>query len=922
MGAGEKVLQGVIRMRDEASRVMLQVRDATTNLGNETVTTTRSQDGLNSTIGKLGGIIATAFAVDKVIDFGKSVVEETARLNAMDAQFEQIFKGVEGDIALKRITTAERDLGIHTDRLTESFNKFGAQVKGAGMDAKKAMSATDKATRLAADSAAFYDVSLETSSASLASFMKGNFEAGDAIGVFTNATQMNNKSLDMYNKKWQDLNESERQWLLLDTVEKTYKLNGAMGQAAREADQYENVMGNLKATWNEFKQLIGQPILNFALQSMQGLISVIQTSSKKIMVFGKEWANIGKQIGSVNIKGVIDSIAGAVGLLVGTILKVAKVALPPMIKAFSWIISNGKAIAAVFVTVKSAAIMTSAINSIGKLKIAFIAAQAAALNFANGHLATGAITGLQTVVGLLTGKLTLHAAATNLSALAATKLKVAMTALGGPIGVAMLAISALVVGVIYLWNTNEGFRNGVIASWNNIKQVATQTWGYIANFFTQTIPQALSSAGQWFDQLWNNIKQSFSNGISAITGFVDSTKQNIVNKFEAICIGIQAAFVNGINSIQNFFTQTIPAVIDNVVAWFEQLPYRLGDIIGFAIGRTIAFGIEIHNFFTQTIPQVVNNIVNWFKELPSKLAEQFNLIVTNVTTWGVNFYTAATSVARKVVDTIVFLYIGLPIKMATYFNMIVQNVITWGINFYTSARNGAVNAVNVIVNYMAQLPGKVKAKFNQVISAATAWATSFAAKGKEGATKFATRLYDELKKIPGKVKKFGKDIVDGILNGIRNAINGASNAFKSFGQGIVNGIKRGLGINSPSRLARDEIGVHIPTGIAVGVAKAIPTAVRMINKSMAKMMGDVDTPEAEMNIGVSTSNSSNTGVSTSQVNTQQSGSVSASRNKGDINIYFNIDGLTVREETDIRKIAKELVKELKLSDEGGVVYGY
>lgn len=847
MGAGEKVLQGVIRMRDEASRVMIQVRDATTSLGNETVTTTRSQDGLNSTIGKLGGIIATAFAVDKVIDFGKSVVEETARLNAMDAQFEQIFKGVEGDIALKRITTAEKDLGIHTDRLTESFNKFGAQVKGAGMDAKKAMSATDKATRLAADSAAFYDVSLETSSASLASFMKGNFEAGDAIGVFTNATQMNNKSLDMYNKKWQDLNESERQWLLLDTVEKTYKLNGAMGQAAREADQYENVMGNLKATWNEFKQLIGQPMLNFALQSMQGLISVIQTSSNKVMVFGKEWANIGKQIGSVNIKGVIDSVAGAVGLLVGTILKVAKIALPPMIKAFSWIISNGKAIAAVFVTIKSAAIMTSAINSIGKLRLGFLAAQAAAANFANGQVAAGTVlTVYQSIVGLLTGKITLHTAATNLSTLAATKFKAAMAALGGPIGIAMLAISALVVGVIYLWNTNEGFRNGVIASWNNIKQVATQTWGYIANFFTQTIPQALSSTGQWFDQLWINIKQSFNNGI---------------------------------NAIKNFVTQTIPQIAQNIVNWFAQLPERLGFVLGLVIATYIKFGIALFNFVTQTIPQIVQNIISWFIQLPGRIA--------------------------------------------TCFNMVVQNTIAWGIQFGTNARIGVTNAVNTIVTFMSQLPGKVKDKFNQVISAAVAWATSFAAKGKEGATKFATRLYDELKKIPGKVKKFGKDIVDGILNGIRNAINGAANAFASFGRGIVNGIKKGLDINSPSGLARDEIGVHIPTGIAVGVAKAIPTAIRMINKSMYKMIDGIDTPEAEMNIGVSTSSKSNTGVSSSNVSTENSsGSVSVSKGKGDVSFHFHIENMNVREESDIKKIAKELLKELKLSEAGGVVGVY
>ena len=68
--------------------------------------------------------------------------------------------------------------------LTVSWNKFGGQVKGAGMDGEMALQAVDKATRLAADSAAFYDVSLENSSASLASFMKGNFAAGGCHRCF------------------------------------------------------------------------------------------------------------------------------------------------------------------------------------------------------------------------------------------------------------------------------------------------------------------------------------------------------------------------------------------------------------------------------------------------------------------------------------------------------------------------------------------------------------------------------------------------------------------------------------------------------------------------------------------------------------------------------------------------------------------
>lgn len=231
---------------------------------------------LGDTAKKVGRALAGAFAVKAVIGFGKDVVETTARLDAMKAQFDQVFTGDQNVQALDQLGTASEELGIHVDRLTDSYNKFGAQTKGAGMDATESLEATDKATRLAADSAAFFDRSMEDSTAALASFMKGNFEAGDSIGVFTNAKQMDIRSNEEYGKSWADLSEKERQWLLLDTVEKTYEMNGAMGQAVREAESYENVMGNLNAVWDNFKATIGEPILTgIVIPAMMGLMDII-----------------------------------------------------------------------------------------------------------------------------------------------------------------------------------------------------------------------------------------------------------------------------------------------------------------------------------------------------------------------------------------------------------------------------------------------------------------------------------------------------------------------------------------------------------------------------------------------------------------------------------------------------------------------
>ncbi len=243
----------------------------------------KKTDKISNSFDKLGKVIVATFSIAVIKEFGTQLIETAANLKALDAQFEQIFKGAEGAEAMEAMTNQSDELGIHVDRLKASFSKFGAQVKGAGMESKQALEATQIATTNAADAAAFYDVSLESASASVASFLKGNFEAGDAIGVFTNAAQMSVKANEMYGKSWDKLNEAERQWLLLDTITKTNEMSGAAGEAAREQDNWENVTENLKTAWGRFLELVGTPVL----ATVSGIVENITNAIMRLTNFIK-----------------------------------------------------------------------------------------------------------------------------------------------------------------------------------------------------------------------------------------------------------------------------------------------------------------------------------------------------------------------------------------------------------------------------------------------------------------------------------------------------------------------------------------------------------------------------------------------------------------------------------------------------------
>lgn len=243
-----------------------------------------SESKISAMFKRVGTAIVAAFAVEKVVEFTKNMVETTAKVQALDSQFTQTFKN-SGNTAMELINKQSKDQNIQVDRLKGTWSSFFGTFRGNGADVNQSLDLTKQYMNLAADGAAYYDTNLEDVVSRLKSITMGNYEAGDAIGLNINATKLDTLAKAKYNKAFQNLSDTEKEYLILDTASKIYKNSGAMGQAAREANNYSNVVENLKATWNRFLSVIGAPVLSGVIFVLQGITGVISQLTAKMQSF-------------------------------------------------------------------------------------------------------------------------------------------------------------------------------------------------------------------------------------------------------------------------------------------------------------------------------------------------------------------------------------------------------------------------------------------------------------------------------------------------------------------------------------------------------------------------------------------------------------------------------------------------------------
>lgn len=239
--------------------------------------------GLKSLATKLLGAIGIVLSVQGLSDLAQAAAD----VEALNTQFTQTFGDMEQE-ASSRLESIADDTGVFVNRMRGSFTQIAAFAKTTGLEQAESLELADRSMQAIADSAAFYDRSIEDVTESMRSFLKGNYENDAALGLSATETTRNAAANELYGKSFKDLSEAEKQFTLLKMVEDANAASGALGQAARESDTWTNQMGNLKQAVTDLKAAVGSNFLKPGISVLKTGISLLQGATKAVQSLTSE----------------------------------------------------------------------------------------------------------------------------------------------------------------------------------------------------------------------------------------------------------------------------------------------------------------------------------------------------------------------------------------------------------------------------------------------------------------------------------------------------------------------------------------------------------------------------------------------------------------------------------------------------------
>ena len=301
-------------------------------------------------------------------------------------------------------------------------------------------------------------------------------------------------------------------------------------------------------------------------------------------------------------------------------------------------------------------------------------------------------------------------------------LNIAMSA--NPIALIIIAITALVAGLILLWNNCADFRNFCIASWESIVSACQIAWDWISRLFTEWIPSAFNTVIEWIKTNWQGLLLLILNpfvgafkliydNCEGFRNFIDNLVASVSEFFSNLWSDISNWAINCWNSIISIWSIATgwfsSNIIDPINNFFSSLWFNIANFASGCWSGILNVWNTSSNWFKNNVISPIQNLFSslWsgIKNIFGSVASWFGNIFLNAKNAIQNAFSGVTNFFSNMWNTIRNMFTNIGSTIGNAIGGAFRNVVNSIINFAENTINSFIRSINRAIGVINNIPG-------------------------------------------------------------------------------------------------------------------------------------------------------------------------------------------------------------------------
>lgn len=406
--------------------------------------------------------------------------------------------------------------------------------------------------------------------------------------------------------------------------------------------------------------------------------------------------------------------------------------------------------------------------------------------------------------------------------------------------------------------TIEGSLASMAAAWQNLLVGVAdenQNLDVLIQNFVESVRTAAENILPRIETILGGIGQLAAGLAPVIVQAIPGIVTQVVPGLAQAALAMVSALVDGVmqqapmmldgalallSGLSTYLGENLPALVESglqiVSGLTASLRENAGKLIDGALSLILSLGrglIASLPALIEYVPEIVSNIANVINDNAPKLLAAAAVLIVELVKGLIQSIPTLVASIPKIISAIVDVWSAFNwLNLGKSAIEAVKNGVTAMLG---AVKTAGKNVLDAIVNAINSLPTTLANIGRNGVSGLANAIRNLAGSARSAMQNVVTGMVHAISDLPQKMLGIGKNIVQGIANGIKNGAAAAVNAVADLAKRVLDKAKSALGIHSPSRVMRDEVGAMLPPGVGQGVSKAMPALERSVQANLTAL---------------------------------------------------------------------------------------